>query len=181
MCVIQSYAMLLYVHSLTIIHSPTVCLACWHGNPEIEKKTLPMSGSLQHHIFDGYSNLVEKSVDFFRSAKVNDPRQSNQVVDTNWHRWGSNQQPSDCGAIALPTELPLTPKVTPSTVAQVDSLVDRRHCYKSRGFKSRWRSCIFSWKRFQIFQNTIDFVTGIKVGLWLRLVDKFGPQPHKSW
>ena len=25
----------------------------------------------------------------------------------------------------------------------------------------------FSWKRFQIFQNTIDFV--IKVGLWLRL------------
>ena len=46
----------------------------------------PMSGSLQHHIFDDYSNLVEKSVDFFRSAKVNDPRQSNQVVDTNWHR-----------------------------------------------------------------------------------------------
>ena len=36
-----------------------------------------------YYIFDGYSNLVEKSVDFFRSAKANDPRQSNQVVDTN--------------------------------------------------------------------------------------------------
>ena len=71
----------------------------------------PITGSLQHHIFDDYSNLVEKFVDFFRSAKVNDPRQSNQVVDTNWHRWGSNKQLSNCGSIALPTELPLTPTV----------------------------------------------------------------------
>ena len=64
----------------------------WHG--AWAKKTFPMSGSLQHHIFDDYSNLVENPVDSFRSAKVNDPRQSNQVAGTNWHRWGSNQQPS---------------------------------------------------------------------------------------
>ena len=76
----------------------------------------------------------------------------------------------------------IQPIFAQSTI-QVDSSEGRRHCYKSRGFKSHWRSCIFSWKRFQIFQNTIDFVTKvvIKVGLWLRLVDSIGPQPHKSW
>ena len=54
--------------------------------PNGQSKTLPHVWIIATSYFDDYSNLVEKSVDFFRSAKVNDPRQSNQVVDTNWHR-----------------------------------------------------------------------------------------------
>ena len=45
------------------------------------------------------------------------------------------------------------------SVAQVDSAVGRRSCYKSCEFGSHWRSIIIHGKSFHIFLNTIYFVT----------------------
>ena len=55
-----------------------------------------------------------------------------------------------------------------SSVARVDSAVVSVYCYKRCWFEPHL-SHIFSWKKFQLLQNTIDIV--INVGLWLRLND----------
>ena len=64
-----------------------------------------------------YGKLVEKSDDF--SSRLRLMTRDRQIrwlgLCTNSQRWGSNQQLSDCGSIAVPTEQPPTLYATQTT------------------------------------------------------------------